>query len=50
MTEHKLKDLQRQIATPGTPTDEIMKLMAEYKDTQMLRNQLAKKLGNNIIV
>lgn len=50
MTEHKLKDLQRQIATPGTPTDEIMRLMAEYKDTQMLRNQLAKKLGNNIIV
>ena len=50
MTEHKLKDLQRQIATPGTPTDEIMRLMAEYKDMQMLRNQLAKKLGNNIIV
>ena len=50
MTEHKLKDLQRQIATPGTPTDEIMRLMAEYKDTQMLRNQLAKKLGTNIIV
>ena len=36
-------------ATNG-PADELMKLMAEYKDTQELRNKLARMLGNDIVV
>lgn len=49
--EHHLKELQQKIkaATNGS-TDELMKLMAEYKETQELRNKLARMLGNNIVV
>ena len=49
--EHHLKELQQKIKT-GTngPADELMKLMAEYKETQELRNKLARMLGNNIVV
>ena len=48
--EHRLKELQRQIATPGLPPDKLMEVMAEYKQTQDLRNKLARILGNNIVV
>lgn len=48
--EHHLKELQKQIATPGLDTDRLQALMAEYKDAQMLRNKLARLLGNNIVV
>lgn len=48
--EHHLKELQKQIATPGIATDRLQALMAEYKDAQMLRNKLARLLGNNIVV
>ena len=48
--EHHLKELQKQIATPGIDTDRLQALMAEYKDAQMLRNKLARLLGNNIVV
>ena len=48
--EHHLKELQKQIATPGLDTDRLQALMAEYKEAQMLRNKLARLLGNNIVV
>ena len=49
--EHHLKELQQKIkAATNGPTDELMKLMAEYKETQELRNKLARMLGNNIVV
>lgn len=48
--EHHLKELQKQIATPGIATDRLQALMAEYKEAQGLRNKLAKMLGNNIVV
>lgn len=49
--EHHLKELQQKIKTATNgPADELMKLMAEYKETQELRNKLARMLGNNIIV
>lgn len=48
--EHHLKELQKQIATPGIATDRLQTLMAEYKEAQGLRNKLAKMLGNNIVV
>ena len=48
--EHHLKELQKQIATPGLDTDRLQALMAEYKDAQLLRNKLARLLGNNIVV
>ena len=48
--EHHLKELQKQIATPGLDTDRLQALMAEYKEAQGLRNKLARLLGNNIVV
>ncbi len=48
--EYHLKELQKQIATPGIATDRLQTLMAEYKEAQGLRNKLAKMLGNNIVV
>ena len=49
--EQRLKDLQLKItaATKG-PAEELTRLMAEYKETQELRNKLARMLGNNIVV
>ena len=48
--EHHLKELQKQIATPGIASDRLQTLMTEYKEAQVLRNKLAKMLGNNIVV
>ena len=48
--EHHLKELQKQIATPGIASDRLQTLMTEYKEAQVLRNKLAKILGNNIVV
>lgn len=48
--EHRLKTLQQQIATPGNSPEQVMTIMAEYKETQDLRNKLARLLGNNIVV
>ena len=48
--EQHLKDLQREINLAVGDTDKIMKLMAEYKDMQVIRNAIAKELGNDIII
>ena len=48
--EHKLKELQKQIYASGGNMEQMMKLMAEYKDMQLIRNNMAKMLGTNIIV
>ena len=48
--EQHLKDLQREINLAVGDTDKMMKLMAEYKDMQVIRNAIAKELGNDIII
>lgn len=49
--EQRLKDLQLKIrAAASGPSDALMALMSEYKETQVLRNRLARMLGNNIVV
>lgn len=48
--EQHLKDLQREISLSVNDTGKMMKLMAEYKDMQVIRNSIAKELGNEIIV
>lgn len=47
--EKKLKDLQREISLSVGDTDRMMKLMAEYKDIQVIRNAIAKELGSDIV-
>lgn len=49
VTQH-LKDLQRDISLSISDPEKMMKLMAEYKDMQQIRNSLAKELGNDILI
>ena len=48
--EQHLKELQREITRSSGDSGRMMKLMAEYKDMQEIRNSIAKELGNEIIV
>ena len=47
--EQHMKDLKREISLSVNDSEKVMKLMAEYKDMQQLRDAMAMKLGNNII-
>ena len=48
--ERHLKELQVQMAQAASDMEKLKVLMAEYRDMQAMRNQLARKLGSNIIV
>lgn len=48
--EQHLKELQHEISLATGDTERMMKLMAEYKDMQVIRNEIAKELGNDIII
>ena len=48
--EKRLKELQQGISLAVNEPEKMLKLMEEYKDMQNIRNTLARKLGNNIIV
>ena len=48
--ERRLKEIQREINLSVGDTDKMMSLMAEYKDMQVIRNEIAKELGNDIII
>ena len=45
-----LKDIQLQLRQAGNDMERIMQLLKEQKDTQLLRDALARKLGNDIMV
>lgn len=44
-----LKELKRDISLSVNDPDKMMSLMAEYKDIQKIRNEIAKELGQEII-
>ena len=48
--ERHLKELQVQMAQAASDMEKLKVLMADYRDMQNMRNQLARKLGSNIIV
>lgn len=48
--ELRLKELQQEINRSVNDSEKLMKLMAEFKDMQQLRNAVAQKLGNNVMV
>ena len=48
--ERHLKELQVQMAQAASDMEKLKTLMADYRDMQAMRNQLARKLGSNIIV
>ena len=45
-----MKDVQRQIILNASDPERMVQLMQQYKELQEVRNQLAKKLGSNILV
>lgn len=48
--EHRLKTLQSEIAQAANEPDKMMQLMAEFKDMQVIRNELARRLGSEILI
>lgn len=46
----RLKDIQMQLRQAGNDMERIKQLMQEHKDTQQLRDMLARKLGSDIMV
>ncbi len=48
--ENKLRELKRAISLSADNPQQLMMLVEQYKEMQNIRNTLAKKLGNNIIV
>ena len=50
IVEKRLKEIRTQLGQVGNDMDRVKELMEELKETQELRNALAKKLGNDVIV
>lgn len=48
--EHRLKDIQMQLRTVGSDMEKIRALMENYRDTQVVRDALARQIGSDIIV
>ena len=49
IVETRLKELKAQMKQVGNDMDRIKALMEEFKETQELRNALARQLGNDIV-
>ena len=49
IVEKRLKELKAQMKQVGSDMDRIKTLMAEFKETQELRNALAQQLGNDVV-
>ena len=49
LISQRLKDLQLAMRQASSDMERVMRLMAEYKETQELRDLLAKKLGNDVM-
>ena len=47
--ENQLKDIQKQLKQKDLDTARMMELLAQLRDTQELRNALAKQLGNDLV-
>lgn len=48
--EKRMKDIQLQMRQNSSDMKRIMELMEQYKETQEMRNMIAKKLGNDLVV
>ena len=49
IVEKHLKEIQTALKTVGSDKEQMMKLLEDFRDTQQLRDALAKQLGNDII-
>ena len=46
----RMRDLQQQILAARNDRQRLMELMAQFKDYQTIRNQLAKQVGHDVIL
>ena len=46
----RMKDLKTQIAGALNDRERLLELMAQFKDCQLIRNQLAKQVGHDVIL
>lgn len=47
--ENQLKEIRKEISQASSDMPKLMQLMKTYKETQEMRNQLARQLGNDIV-
>ncbi len=50
IVNQRLKDIQRELKTVGSDRDRMKELMDAFKDTQELRNALARQRGSDVVV
>ena len=49
LMSQRLKDIQTAMRQAASDMDHVMQLMKEYKETQELRDALAKRLGRDVV-
>lgn len=49
LASQRLKDIQAALRQAAGDMEQVMKLLQEYKDTQVLRDMLAKQLGSDVV-
>ena len=47
--EQRMKEIQKQLKTVGSDKELMKQLLEEFKDTQQIRDALAKQLGNDVM-
>jgi DNA primase len=47
--EKRLKEIQAQLKTVGSDMERMKELLEEFRDTQQIRDTLARQLGNDVI-
>ena len=50
VVEARLKEIQQQLRQVGADKERMMQLLKEHKETKELRDALARRLGNDLIV
>ena len=50
IVENRLKEIQRQLQQVGSDVEKMMKLLKEHKETKEIRDELAKRLGSDLVV
>ena len=47
--EKRLKEIQARLKTVGSDMERMKQLLEEFRDTQQIRDALARQLGNDVI-
>jgi DNA primase len=45
-----MKEIVRELRTPGLSMEQSMQLLQEHKETKEIRDELAKRLGSDLVV